>query len=214
MIRIATRIGVATVAIALLFAAAADAEEAPAPSRAEYVAKLEGICKPRALATKRAVQGMRADLRAERLAIAAAKFSQASRFFAATVREISPLPRPLADRATLARWFRYLAQEESNLQQDRRRASRRPSRRLPARLGPVRYERRTRRQRRPRLWLQLLLLQAFALRIGECGEAPYFSSRPSHTQAGGPLRRGACRRRLPRRPRHPRRRQLVLSSAT
>ena len=80
------------------------------------MAKLEGICKPRALATKRAVQGMRADLRAERLAIAAAKFSQASRFFAATVREISPLPRPLADRAILASWFRYLAQEESNLQ--------------------------------------------------------------------------------------------------
>ena len=116
MIRVATRIGVATVAMALLSAAAAAAEEAPAPSRAEYVAKLEGICKPRALATKHAVQGMRADLRAERLAIAAAKFSQASRFFAATVREISPLPRPLADRATLASWFHYLAQEESNLQ--------------------------------------------------------------------------------------------------
>ncbi len=116
MIRVATRIGVAAIAIALLFAAAANAEEAPAPSRADYVAKLEGICKPRALATKRAVQGMRADLRAERLAIAAAKFSQASRFFAATVREISPLPRPAADRPTLARWFGYLAQEESNLQ--------------------------------------------------------------------------------------------------
>ncbi len=116
MIRIATRIGVGTVAIALLFAAAANAEEAPAPSRAEYVAKLEGICKPRALATKRAVQGMRADLRAERLAIAATKFAQASRFFAATVREISPLARPAADRPTLARWFGYLAQEESNLQ--------------------------------------------------------------------------------------------------
>ena len=107
---------VATVTIALLSAAAANAEEAPAPSRAEYVAKPEGICKPRALATKRAVQGMRADLRAERLVIAAANFSQASRFFAATVREISPLTRPAADRATLARWFRYLAQEESNLQ--------------------------------------------------------------------------------------------------
>jgi hypothetical protein len=116
MIRIATQIGVATVAIALLFAAVAAAEEAPGPSRAEYVTKLEGICKPRALATKRAVQGMRADLRAERLAIAAVKFSQASRLFAATVREISPLPRPMADRATLARWFHYLAEEESNLQ--------------------------------------------------------------------------------------------------
>lgn len=101
--------------IALISSAAAAAEEVPDPSRAEYVARLEGICKPRALATKRAVKGMRADLRAERLAAAAAKFSRAAHLFAATVSEISPLARPEADRATLALWFRYLAQEESNL---------------------------------------------------------------------------------------------------
>jgi hypothetical protein len=101
--------------MALLGAGVAVAEEAPAPGRAEYVTKLEGICKPRALATKRAVRGMRADLRAERLAAAAAKFSRAARLFAASVREISPLPRPLADRAILVRWFGYLDQEESNL---------------------------------------------------------------------------------------------------
>jgi hypothetical protein len=118
MNRVAGRIGaaaVAAVAAALLLGGIAAAEEAPAPSRAEYVARLEGICKPRALATKRAVRGMRADLRAERLAIAASKFSRASRLFAATVSKISPVPRPPADRATLARWFGYLAQEESNL---------------------------------------------------------------------------------------------------
>jgi hypothetical protein len=116
MIRLAPRIGATAVAMALLVAGIAAAEDAPAPSRSEYVAKLEGICKPGALATKRAVRGMRSDLRAERLAIAANKFSQAARFFAATVREISPLPRPTADRATLARWFGYLGQEEANLQ--------------------------------------------------------------------------------------------------
>ena len=115
MIRVATRSGRAAVAVALLSASIAAAGGAPAPTRSEYVARLEGICKPRALATKRAVQGMRADLRAERLAIAASKFSQASRLFAATVHEISPQPRPPADRPTLARWFQYLHQEESNL---------------------------------------------------------------------------------------------------
>lgn len=109
------QIGLVTAAIALLFACVADAEEAPAPTRSEYVAKLEGICKPRALATKRAVKGMRADLRAERLSIAASKFAQASRYFAASVREISTQPRPPEDRATLARWFHYLGEEESNL---------------------------------------------------------------------------------------------------
>ena len=116
MTRVGTRIGIAMVAIALLAAAAvAAAEEAPGPDRAEYVAKLEGLCRPRALATKRAVQGMRADLRAERLAVAAAKFARATQLFEATVREISPVPRPAADRSTLTRWFGYLAQEEANL---------------------------------------------------------------------------------------------------
>jgi hypothetical protein len=115
MTRVASRIGSATVAVALLSTGIAAAEGVPAPSRPEYVARLEGICKPRALATKRAVQGMRADLRAEHLAVAASKFSQASRLFAATVREITPQPRPPADRATLAQWFQYLHQEESNL---------------------------------------------------------------------------------------------------
>lgn len=108
-------IGVATVAAALIFASAAGADEVAPPTRAEYVARLEGICKPRARATKRAVRGMRADLRAERLAIAAAKFARALRLFAATVRDISPLPRPSADRSTLSRWFGYLNQEEENL---------------------------------------------------------------------------------------------------
>jgi hypothetical protein len=115
MMGVATRIGLAASAIALLSAGIAAAEGASAPSRSEYVARLEGICKPRSLATERAVQGMRADLRAERLAVAASKFSQASRLFAATVHEISPQPRPPADRATLARWFHYLRLEESNL---------------------------------------------------------------------------------------------------
>lgn len=115
MRRAAMRAAAAAVGLALLFAAVAGAEEAAAPSRAEYVAKLEGICKPRALATERVARGMRADLRAERFAIAARKFAAALRLFTATVREISPLPRPLADRATLARWFHYLGQEESNL---------------------------------------------------------------------------------------------------
>lgn len=107
--------GAAALAAALVLGTAAIAQEAAAPTRAEYVARLESICKPRALATKRAVRGMRADLRAERLAVAAAKFSRASQLFSDTVRKIKPVPRPPADRATLDRWFQYLAAEEENL---------------------------------------------------------------------------------------------------
>jgi hypothetical protein len=115
MIRAGWRVGAAAIAIALPFAGIAAAGEAADPSRGEYVAKLEQICKPGALATKRAVQGMRADLRAERLTIAAGKFARAWRLFSGTVSKIAPQPRPAADRAALGRWFHYLRQEEENL---------------------------------------------------------------------------------------------------
>jgi hypothetical protein len=85
------------------------------PSRTEYVAQLEAICKPDALATEKAVKGVKGDVRAERLALAAAKFSKAAQIFGGTVREISTVPRPPADAAKLATWFGYLGQEESYL---------------------------------------------------------------------------------------------------
>jgi hypothetical protein len=75
------------------------------PTRSEYVASLEKICKPRSEATQRAVRGTRADVQAERFAIAAGKFSKAKRIFGGTVKAISRVPRPAGDRATLSRWF-------------------------------------------------------------------------------------------------------------
>lgn len=86
-----------------------------APSRPEYVARLERICKPGSEATQRAVKGVRADVRSERLRIAATKVSTAKRIFAHTVRTISNVPRPPADRATLARWFDALGRETAAL---------------------------------------------------------------------------------------------------
>lgn len=92
--------------------AAAAAEEL---SRPEYVAELEKICRPGSEATQRAVRGVRADIRAERLAIAGAKFARAQRIFAHTVSLISTVPRPQADRRTLARWFAALGRERIHL---------------------------------------------------------------------------------------------------
>jgi hypothetical protein len=80
-------------------------------TRPEYVAQLEKICKPGSEATERAVRGMRSDIRSERLQLAASKFSKARRIFAGTVSSISKVPRPVADRARLARWFAALERE-------------------------------------------------------------------------------------------------------
>jgi len=103
------------VLLAVALPAAAGAETAEAPTRAEYVTRLERICKPRSEATRRAVRGVRADVRAERLRVAAAKFARARTIFSRTVDSIAAVTRPTDDRDTLARWFKALAKEESYL---------------------------------------------------------------------------------------------------
>ncbi len=85
------------------------------PTRAEYVSHLEGICKPRALATQRTMKGVRAEVQAEQLKLAARKFSRAGQLFDSTVSAISAVPRPPADSARLAKWFVYLGRQESYL---------------------------------------------------------------------------------------------------
>jgi hypothetical protein len=85
------------------------------PDQAEYVSRLESICKPGVEETQRAVRGVRSDIRSERLAIAAGKLSSAGRIFDGTVRAISAVPRPPADAAQLAKWFVDLRLQESYL---------------------------------------------------------------------------------------------------
>ena len=99
---------------ALLAPVAAGAAE---PTRSEYVAQLERICKPDAEATQRAMKGARSDISAERLALAAGKFSKAASIFGSTVRAMGAVPQPSADAAKLRKWFTYLDMQESYLKQ-------------------------------------------------------------------------------------------------
>jgi hypothetical protein len=101
-------------AAALLLAIVA-AASAAAPERPEYVSRLESICKPGVKATQRAVRGVRSDIRAERLQVAAGKLARARRIFDGTVGRISRVPRPRRDTKQLAKWFRYLHLQESYL---------------------------------------------------------------------------------------------------
>jgi len=107
-------IAAAVSGLALLVTAPA-AVAVEAPSRTEYVTQLEGVCKPDAEATRVAMKGARADISAERLALAAGKFSKATSIFGGTVKEISAVPRPPTDAAKLTKWFGYLKAQESYL---------------------------------------------------------------------------------------------------
>jgi hypothetical protein len=102
--------GVIALALCLLAGTLGTAAAAE-PTRTEYVAQLERICKPDSEATQRAVRGTRADVRAEQFRVAATKVSKAKRIFTQTVSSISTVPRPGADSATLARWFAALGRE-------------------------------------------------------------------------------------------------------
>lgn len=108
-------IGIGLLAMVLL--AAANPVAAEAPTREEYVERLEQICKPDALATQRVMKGARADVRAERLDAAAKKFAKATAIFGSSVKQMSAVPRPSADVERLRKWFTYLKRQESYLRQ-------------------------------------------------------------------------------------------------
>lgn len=108
---------VTAVLAAALLSVAASAVAAEAPTREEYVAQLEAVCRPDAEATQRAMKGARGDISAERLALAAGKFAKAASIFGSTVKRIAAPPRPPADAAKLSKWFGYLKAQESYLQQ-------------------------------------------------------------------------------------------------
>jgi hypothetical protein len=110
-------IAVAAASLVAVSVGAAVASAEAEPTRTEYVARLEQICRPGSDVTERAVRGVRADVRAERLAVAAGKFARAEGIFARTVTSISTVPRPGADRATLKRWFVALGKEKVYLGQ-------------------------------------------------------------------------------------------------
>lgn len=101
--------------LATVSALSTGAAAAEAPTRDEYVAQLEELCRPDAEATQRAMKGARGDIRAERLAVAAGKFAKATSIFGSTVNELVGVPRPPADTAKLGKWFGYLRKQESYL---------------------------------------------------------------------------------------------------
>jgi len=105
----------ATTILAAVLAFAAIAIAAEAPTRTEYVSQLEKVCKPDAEATQRAMAGARADISAERLAVAAGKFAKAHAIFGSTLGRISTAPRPTADAARLTKWFTYLRAQDGYL---------------------------------------------------------------------------------------------------
>ena len=104
-------------AATLLLCACAGTAAAEMLTREEYVPRLEEICKPQAEATQKAMDGVRTDVRASKLGVAANKFEKAAKIFGGTVDKISKVERPPNDVAKLDKWFVYLGRQQDYLGQ-------------------------------------------------------------------------------------------------
>jgi len=112
--------GIATIILSFLALAAGPAmgTMAEPPSRSEYVEALEQMCKPRAQATQRAMDGVRQDVRKpKRISIAARKFDKAASIFGGTIERISKVSQPTGDASKLNKWFTYLERQEAYLEE-------------------------------------------------------------------------------------------------
>jgi hypothetical protein len=116
--RLAWLKGVCAMAAITMLAGTGAATAEEILTRDEYVDRLEPMCKPRAEATRRAMKGVRTDVRyPKRLSIAADKFGKGADIFGGTIEKIGRVPRPPADAAKLKEWFVYLNRQEDYLQE-------------------------------------------------------------------------------------------------
>jgi hypothetical protein len=105
------------VAVALLVAApVARAEEGP--TRAEYVERVEPICKANTEANERILKNARVRARSKQqrqVSRAGGQFIHASKAFEAAVDKLAAVPRPPADEPRLLKWFKQLHIVGTNL---------------------------------------------------------------------------------------------------
>lgn len=86
------------------------------PTRDEYVAAVEPICKRNSEANERILEGVKDQVKKGKLAPAGKRFIRASSALGATVRQIAAVPQPAADATKLTTWIGYLKKEKTYLQ--------------------------------------------------------------------------------------------------
>lgn len=110
-------LGAALFASALALGASSVRAEEGSPSRAEYVERVEPICKQGSEANERILEGARDKVKAGRLPVAGRQFIHASDAFAKTIERIVAVPRPPSDAPRLTRWFGILRVVKESLRQ-------------------------------------------------------------------------------------------------
>lgn len=105
----------AALVMGVTLAVAASAFAEGTPTRAEYVATAEPICKANIEKSKQILSGARPKVKAGKLVAAGKQLSAASKQFAKSIAELSALPRPPEDSVRLEKWFKFLTVVKTNL---------------------------------------------------------------------------------------------------
>jgi hypothetical protein len=104
-------IALATVVGLALALSAVGAGAETSPTRDEYRAAAEPICKANTKANERIFSGVRQQVREDKLRPAAAKFEKAAKALTKARRQLLVLPQPSADKTRLINWFGYMKEE-------------------------------------------------------------------------------------------------------
>jgi predicted lipoprotein len=102
--------------VALLAAVPVAAAIEGEPTREEYVAAVEPICKANIEANSRILKGVKTQVKQGDLVPAGRRFLRAATALGRSVRQIAAEPKPGADAAKLDKWIGYLKQEKTFLQ--------------------------------------------------------------------------------------------------
>jgi hypothetical protein len=84
-------------------------------TRAEYVTKVEPICKANTKANEKILKGVRDAVKDEEFAKAAGQFNRAATALEKTVKQLKATPQPTEDEATLRKWLSYVSAEATLL---------------------------------------------------------------------------------------------------
>jgi hypothetical protein len=103
-------------AMALLVAVPVAAAIEGEPTRDEYVAVVEPICKANTEANARILKGVKTQVKQGQLVPAGKRFIRAATALGKSVRQIAAEPQPSADVVKLEKWIGYLKQEKVFLQ--------------------------------------------------------------------------------------------------
>jgi hypothetical protein len=101
-------------AFALLAAPFAQAVEV---TRESYKEAVEPICKTNVQANERILKGVRGNVKAGKFKLAATQFTKAANALHKAIPQLKAIPQPTADKANLAKWLKYIEEEEGYFRQ-------------------------------------------------------------------------------------------------